>query len=146
MSNSATEIANLLYRYAELMDGGELEHVAELFRYAQLKNGDTLKDHNEMLAQWRQMVKIYPCGTPRTKHVVTNPIIEVDDAANTASCRSYYTVLQATDTLPLQVICAGRYHDEFERVDGKWRFRYRDYSLFDLRGDLSDHLTIAIPV
>lgn len=145
MSNSATEITNLLYRYAELMDGGELERVAELFRHAQLKNGDVMKDSDAMLEQWRQLVKIYPCGTPLTKHVVTNPIVEVDEGANTASCRSYYTVLQATDTLPLQVIAAGRYHDQFERVEGKWHFTYRDYSLFDLKGDLSDHLTIAIP-
>jgi 3-phenylpropionate/cinnamic acid dioxygenase small subunit len=145
MSSSATEIANLLYRYAELMDGGELEAVAAMFRHARLKSGDALLDSTDMLENWRRFVKIHPCGTPRTKHVVTNPIIEVDEAGSTASCRSYYTVLQATDTLPLQVIAAGRYHDEFERVDGKWRFSYRDYTLFDLKGDLSDHLKIVIP-
>jgi len=145
MSNSATEIANLLYRYAELMDGGELENVAELFRHAKLNTQGELKDHVAMLEQWRHIVKMHPCGTPRTKHIVSNPIIEVNETANTASCRSYYSVLQATEILPLQVIAAGRYHDEFERVDGQWRFSYRDYSLFDLKGDLSDHLNIAIP-
>ena len=144
MSNSATEIANLLYRYAELMDGGELEATAELFRHAQLKGQGGLMNGAGMLESWRQWVKIHPCGTPRTKHVITNPIINVDEAANTASCRSYYTVLQSTDSLPLQVIAAGRYHDEFERADGQWRFSYRDYSLFDLKGDLSDHLMIAV--
>ena len=80
MSNSATEIANLLYRYAELMDGGELEAVAEMFRHARMKSRSAgeLLDNAGMLEQWRRFVKIYPCGTPRTKHVVTNPIIEVD--------------------------------------------------------------------
>ncbi len=145
MSNSATEIANLLYRYAELMDAGELEAAAELFRHARMKSGGTLLDSAGMLENWRRYVKIHPCGTPRTKHVITNPIIEVDEAANTASCRSYYTVLQATDAVPLQVIAAGRYHDEFERAEGKWRFSYRDYTLFDLQGDLSDHLKIVVP-
>jgi 3-phenylpropionate/cinnamic acid dioxygenase small subunit len=144
MSNSATEIANLLYRYAELMDGGKLEAVAEMFRHAKMNSGGILLDKDGMLEQWRRLVKIYPCGTPRTKHIVTNPIIDVDEVASTAKCRSCYTVLQATDTLPLQVIAAGRYHDEFERVDGKWRFSYRDYSLLDLKGDLSDHLLIAV--
>ena len=82
MSNSATEIANLLYRYAELMDGGELEAVAEMFRHARMKSRSAgeLLDNAGMLEQWRRFVKIYPCGTPRTKHVVTNPIIEVDEA------------------------------------------------------------------
>jgi 3-phenylpropionate/cinnamic acid dioxygenase small subunit len=75
MNNSATEIVNLLYRYAELMDGGELEATAELFRYAQLKGQGGLMNGAGMLEGWRQWVKIHPCGTPRTKHVITNPII-----------------------------------------------------------------------
>jgi 3-phenylpropionate/cinnamic acid dioxygenase small subunit len=140
MSDSATEIANLLYRYAELMDAGELVAVAELFRHAQIATAAGLLDHRQMLAQWQRVVKIYPCGTPRTKHVVTNPIIEIDETANTARCRSYYSVLQATDNFPLQVVAAGRYHDEFQRSDNTWRFSFRDYSLFDLQGNLDGHL------
>jgi hypothetical protein len=77
--------------------------------------------------------------------VITNPIIDVDEERNRATCRSYYTVLQATERVPLQVVVAGRYHDEFERVAGHWRFAFRDYSLMDLAGDLSDHLLVAAP-
>ena len=83
-------------------------------------------------------------GTPRTKHVTTNPIIEVDEDAGTAICRSYYTVLQQTEESPLQTIVAGRYHDRFERVDGRWRFSYRDLTLIDMVGDVSRHLTHPI--
>ena len=97
-----------------------------------------------MLAVWRSYMKIYPCGTPRTKHVITNPIVEIDEVADTATCRSYYTVVQATDELPLQIVAAGRYHDAFEWVDGAWRFSYRDYSLLDLRGNLSGHLNASL--
>ncbi|MCY1459320.1 hypothetical protein D9M71_767860 [compost metagenome] len=56
--------------------------------------------------------------------------------------RSCYTVLQATDTLPLQPIASGRYFDEFERMDGVWRFSFRDYSHLDMMGDLSAHLSM----
>lgn len=144
MNNQSIEILNLLYRYAELMDGGDLPGVAALFRHACVKVGEQgdLLEEAGMLELWQQHVKIYPCGTPRTKHVITNPILEINETGTRASCRSYYTVLQATDTLPLQVIAAGRYHDEFELVDGCWRFSYRDYTLFDLKGDLSDHLNV----
>jgi hypothetical protein len=76
--------------------------------------------------------------------VTTNPIIDVDDNAGTATCRSYYTVLQQTEDLPLQTIVAGRYHDGFERVDGRWRFSYRDLTLIDMVGDVSRHLTQPI--
>jgi len=145
MSNSAVPITNLLYRYAELMDGGELEAAAALFRHARVKSGGEMKDEAGLLEVWHRFVKIYPCGTPRTKHVVTNPILEIDEDAGTATCRSYYTVLQATPELPLQPVAAGRYHDRFERVDGAWRYSYRDYSLFDLPGNLSQHL-LQMPV
>lgn len=140
--DSAVEITNLLYRYAELIDSGDLAGAADLFSHARLKiNGsDELQDRAGVLAVWRNYIRIYPCGTPRTKHVITNPIIEIDEAAGTATCRSYYTVLQATDDLPLQAVAAGRYHDTFERVDGAWRYKYRDYSLLDLKGELSGHL------
>jgi 3-phenylpropionate/cinnamic acid dioxygenase small subunit len=83
-------------------------------------------------------------GTPRTKHVLSNPILEVDEAAGTASCRSYYTVFQQTETLPLQPIVSGRYHDRFRRIDGEWWFTQRDYSLLDLLGDTSQHLRMDL--
>ena len=142
MSNSAVEIANLLYRYAELVDSGDLPGVGTLLENARMKilGVEELQDSVATLAMLQAVVKIYPCGTPRTKHVVTNPILEIDEAAGKATCRSHYTVLQATEDIPLQVIAAGRYHDRFERVGGSWRFVYRDYTLFDLKGNISGHL------
>ncbi|OOK64499.1 snoaL-like domain protein [Mycobacterium kansasii] len=86
---------------------------------------------------------MYPDGTPRTKHVVTNPIIEIDGIP-TRSVRSYYTVLQQTEDFPLQAIVAGRYHDCFECVEGTWRFSYRDLTLIDMVGDISHHLSYGI--
>ncbi len=146
MSASAVEITNLLYRYAELIDAGDLTGAAALFTHAKIKmaGSEQPQDNQAVLAVWRNYMRIYPCGTPRTKHVITNPIVEIDEAAGRATCRSYYTVLQATDDLPLQAVAAGRYHDAFERVDGAWRFSYRDYSLLDLKGDLSGHLNTAL--
>ncbi|WP_374281672.1 nuclear transport factor 2 family protein [Novosphingobium sp.] len=135
-------ITNLLYRYAEMIDAGDLAGAAALFGHARIKmRGGEELDSAALLASWRRRVVLHPCGTPRTRHVVTNPIIEVDEAAGTATCRSCYTVLQQTETLPLQVIAAGRYLDTFARVDGEWRFASRDYSLFDMPGDLSQHLS-----
>lgn len=144
-SASAVSITNLLYRYAESMDAGDLESAAALFNHARLKlapDGDAVVDSAGILQLWRGLVKIHADGTPRTKHVITNPILDIDDEAGAATCRSYYTVLQQTEAIALQVIAAGRYHDEFERVDGVWRFSFRDYSMLDLKGDLRDHLGV----
>jgi 3-phenylpropionate/cinnamic acid dioxygenase small subunit len=134
------EIANLLYGYAEYMDAGDFAGAARLFAHARLHVGpDQDVDADTMLSLWQQMVIVYPDGTPRTKHVITNPIIDV--VADTATCRSYYTVLQQTEDFPLQVIVGGRYDDRFERVDGRWRFAYRDYTMMDHLGDVSHHLS-----
>ena len=136
-----TQIANLLYRYAECIDTGDLDGAAELFRHARIRVGaeDTI-EAAQLLKIWKSLIVLHSDGTPRTKHVTTNPIIEVDEAAGTATCRSYYTVLQQTDDLGLQTIVAGRYHDRFERVDGRWRYSYRDLTLMDMVGDVSHHL------
>lgn len=143
MSNAAVEITNLLYRYAEHMDAGRLEEAAGLFADARIRTTGGETDASGLLDLWRRTVRIHEDGTPRTKHVVTNPILEIDEDAGVAACRSYYTVLQQTPSLPLQVVASGRYHDEFARVDGEWRFRHRDYSLFDFPGDLREHLTLT---
>jgi 3-phenylpropionate/cinnamic acid dioxygenase small subunit len=143
MSTAAVAITNLLYRYAELIDAGDLEAAAEMFRFATVKSGPEgrVLEPGGLLALFRSLVRIHACGTPRTKHVVTNPILEIDEDAGWARCRSYYTVLQAAPGLPLQPIVAGRYHDAFACVDGAWRFAERDYSRLDLIGDVSQHLT-----
>jgi 3-phenylpropionate/cinnamic acid dioxygenase small subunit len=140
-----TQITNLLYRYAECIDTGDLTGAAALFEHARIRVGvEETIDAARLLAIWKSLIVLHADGTPRTKHVTTNPIIEVDEDAGTASCRSYYTVLQQTDGFGLQTIVAGRYHDRFERVDSQWRFSYRDLTLIDMVGDVSHHLTYPI--
>jgi len=142
-----TQITNLLYRYAECIDAGDLAGAAALFEHARVRIGDAEQDTIDaarLLGIWKSLIVLHPDGTPRTKHVTTNLIIEIDEDAGTASSRSYYTVLQQTDEFPLQTIVTGRYLDRFERVDGQWRFCYRDLRLIDMVGDVSRHLTHPI--
>jgi 3-phenylpropionate/cinnamic acid dioxygenase small subunit len=85
-------------------------------------------------------VRRYDDGTPRTKHVTTNLVIDTDESEGTATARSYYIVFQQLEGFPLQPIIAGRYHDAFARTDGEWRLIER-VIFCDLVGDLSLHLT-----
>lgn len=141
--DSYRAIENLIYSYAELIDAGNLEQVAQLFSHAEFLGPDgtvAATGAEEFLAVQRQAVKIYPeTGTLGTQHVTTNVIIDVDEATDTATARSYFTVFQSVESLALQPIIAGRYRDSFERVDGVWRFRQRQ-SIPELYGDLSKHL------
>lgn len=140
----AAEITNLLYRYAELIDAADFEGLGELLADCSLLDGQT----GAVLAAGAEPIRdffaggviVHHDGTLRTKHVITNPLIEI--AGDEATVRSMYTVLQATETLPLQVVIAGRYHDRLVRGASGWRFRERRY-FADLVGDLSRHLKMS---
>jgi ketosteroid isomerase-like protein len=141
MPDSARAIENLVYAYAERIDAGDLAGVGELFRHGRVEAapGMVFEGADQVRKLYERATRLYADGTPRTRHVTTNVIVEVNDAAGTGSARASYTVLQQTDALPLQPIIVGRYRDTFHRVDGEWCFDTRAM-LVDLTGDLSQHL------
>ncbi len=150
MANDARAIENLLYTYAERIDQGNLEAVAELFTHGRIKPSpdapaeQTFEGRARVLSMYRAATRIYGDGTPRTHHVTTNAIVEVEAGNAQGAARSYYTVFQRTDELPLQPIICGRYHDTFHKIDGQWWFDTR-IMFVDLVGDLKQHLLYELP-
>ncbi len=141
MTEARDAITALLFSYAERLDAGDLEGVAQLFAHATLRTDGfegERRGRAEVLELYRGMVALYD-GKPCTKHVTTNVVIEVDEPNGTATAHSYFSVLQARPELPLQVIIAGRYHDRFARIAGAWCFTDR-LMFVDLLGDLRFHL------
>jgi 3-phenylpropionate/cinnamic acid dioxygenase small subunit len=139
--SAEVEICNLLYRYAELMDTGDLPGVAELLAGATIVLADDVTtDATGFVALLGASLVIYDDGTPRTRHVITNPIVEIDEVAGEARVRSVYTVVQQVPGGDIAVIAAGRYDDRFAHDNDTWRFAQRDYRLLDFVGDLSGHL------
>ena len=138
--DSTTELGNLIARYAEMIDAGDFDGVAGLLEGAAVAaaDGPLLTGHDGIHRLFASTARLYPDGTPRTKHVTTNLILEIDED-DRATARSYWTVFQAVEGLPLQPILAGRYHDRFVRRDGVWAFAERRY-LVDLVGDVSHHM------
>lgn len=137
-----TAIANLVSSYAERIDHGDFEGLGALFEHAIVTSEGTdieSRGAAEVLAMYEGWTRRFPDGTPRTKHVTTNLIIEVDDDGERGTCRSYFMVFQQTDELALQPIIGGRYHDEFAVIDGAWHFTRR-HMFSELFGDLSHHL------
>ncbi len=132
-------IAALVYAYAERIDAGDFEEVARLFTHGRygMAGGPAARGAAAVGAALA-VVKLHD-GSPRTKHVTTNLTVDIDETNGSATARSYFTVLQATATLPLQVILAGRYHDRFARLNGAWHFTERLIHI-DLTGELREHL------
>ena len=149
MADAAREIENLLHRYAERIDAGDLEGVADLFAHGRIRPladappEQAIEGREAVLALYRGSTRIYEDGSPHTKHVTTNSIVEVEDGANAGSARSYFTVFQQVEDFPLQPIIAGRYHDTFQCIEGRWWFDTR-VMIVDLVGDLSRHLLFEL--
>lgn len=148
MEDPRVSCAELVYRYAELMDEGDFEGVADLLADAELTFA-----HQDLVCRGRQAVlDVYVAntrrfpddGTPKTKHVMTNVMVEVDEGATTARSRSYFTVFQSVPGhLALQPVVAGRYRHRYECRDGKWRIVGK-HIIVDLTGELSQHLLIDL--
>lgn len=138
-------IQNLIYRYCDYLDRGDFTAMAQLFNRADIYLGATdqpiRSDAAALEAMYRDYVRIYSDGTPRTRHITTNLIVE-DQGAEQATAQSYITVLQSTDTLNLQPIIGGRNLDVFRKADGCWYFSERRIEN-DMWGDLSKHLLRA---
>lgn len=133
-------IENLIYRYAELIDQGELAAIGELLDRARFigPEGEVHAQGGDgIVAIYRAFTRLHDDGTPLSHHVTSNVIIEVDGPA--ARSRSYFTVFQSTDSLPLQPVMTGRYIDEFALDENGWHFTSRQI-IPRLSGDLSHHL------
>jgi SnoaL-like domain len=136
-------IQNLIASYAFLFDDGNFAGLGELLDHADFSLGPAhVRGRAEIEALAHSAIQVYADGTPRTRHVTTNLIINVDDQEETATSRSYFTVFQQADGFALQPIACGRYEDRFELVDGNWRFAFRSVST-NLVGDISHHRRVA---
>lgn len=138
--NDLASINALICRYADLIDAGDFEGIAELFAHAVVRSGQhSFEGRDQLVRLWSGLVHTYEEGRTSTKHLISNVVIEVDESGNRARARSSATVLQARPPdFPLQVIATSRHLDQFEKVDGQWRFAER-IDVTDLVGDLSRH-------
>jgi len=157
MTEDRVAITELIYRYAELIDAGDFDGLGELLAHAEFGGPRTprARGANAITALFVATTRRFADGTPKTRHLVLNPIVEVD--GDTASARSTFCVVQATDAVALQPIVVGRYYDTFARDGGDtfardggdtcardtagWHFTQRVAEV-EMVGDVSDHLLI----
>lgn len=140
-------ISKLIYTYAERIDEGDFAGVAEIFEHATLTFegfGDAVSGRDAIEQLYAHTTRRYDDGTPKTKHVMTNVIIDLADSGIGASSRSYYTVLQAVPgEFALQPVIAGRYRHTYEWVDDRWRIATM-HVIIDLIGELGHHMLIDL--
>jgi uncharacterized protein (TIGR02246 family) len=129
----ADAVAALVQRYADCIDAGDLDGLADLFASGVLRSPAGDAHGRDEVRRMYDSVVLDDQGRPGTRHVVFGVEVEVD--GDTARASSYVTVIHRE-----RPIIAGRYRDTFVRDGrrGSWRFAERVVHL-DLLGDISGH-------
>ena len=146
MSSSDDKLAvnELLYTYAELIDAGDFDGVGALLSRATFGGTGPLgvSGAENIANLFAATTRRYPDhgNTPRTRHLVLNPIVELKQDG-TAASRSTFCVIQDNDTVPMQPIVVGRYFDTFGHDDSGWYFTERKVEI-QMIGDVSAHLLV----
>lgn len=135
---SRDQITEILYRYAELIDAGDFDGVGALLGRGNFMGVAGPAAIAELFAATTRRFPEHG-NRPRTRHLVLNPIVDID--ADSARARSTFVVVQQTDTFALQPIVVGRYADTFARDEHGWYFTERTVDV-EMMGDISDHLLI----
>jgi hypothetical protein len=146
-------INRIIHTYSSCADKGDFDGVGRLHDgVAMYLRSNTTGEYSEIhepqeakaaTQSYAEMVRKHPpFGTPKTRHLIGNIMIE-DDGPNAARAESYVVVFQATDKLPLQPIVAGTYIDKFKKVGGRWRLVERKEDM-ELIGNLKEHLLVDV--
>lgn len=118
-------IEDIMFRYAEGIDTGDIETVGKVFAKGALvmPDGSSLDGAEAVFENFSNLIIFYDSDgnvvpyargqcTPRTRHVTSNIIYEFNDAVNQADIRSYTTCYQTIDGKN-EIIFGGRYIDSF---------------------------------
>lgn len=118
--NDADAIRRLKHEYCHTIDAGAYEEWVSLFTEdGRFRQYDVAvhAGHEELAAF---ATETFDPAYEHTAHVVTNPVVDVADAGETATGR-WYMLLFYRDAEGAVGWKQGAYEDRFRRVDGEWR-------------------------
>ncbi len=140
---SQREIEQQIYRIGHYLEVGDFENVAEILSHATLgadKIGRrSFKGRDEIRDQYIRTNIVYPEGGRRTKEVYSNILVDIDLDAGTARSVTSFTVAQQVPDQPFELLVAGRYEDEWARIEGAWHCTDR-YIVTQYHNDLNRHM------
>lgn len=120
-------IQALCFRYTFALDDGDFAEVGRLLGRGVLRPAmpgvaaEPYRGAAEIEGFYRDQVITYR-GSPRTRHLITNQLIEVEEPAGTARSRCYFTVLQRAPGHDYEIVVGGQYFDVFALSGEGWHF------------------------
>jgi len=138
------EIERRIFEVGYAIEAGDFQRIGDLMGDATLgadligrkvfKGGDEIRD------QYARTNIVYPDRGRATKEIYHNILVDIDLDAGTARSVTSYTVAQQPPDSEFALIVAGKYEDEWSRVDGEWKWVDR-YLVVQFKGDLDRHMT-----
>ncbi len=121
------EIRTLVADYAAAVDARSSEGWAATWApdgVWELPGGRTTEGVDALVPFWEAAMAGYPTATQQVFHGVVTDV----DGDRATAWWSIGEVLRESDDGPVRQIL-GRYDDDYVRVDGRWRFAHRRYSI-----------------
>lgn len=120
------DIERLIVDYSWALDAKDFDTYGALFSH-----GVVLNPQGEVIARGAAKVgalaRHYLGGNPDVfvRHVVSNVRIDVAADGKTATAGSFLTTIEAPQGQPASIFRIARYHDNFAKIDGSWKFLSR---------------------
>lgn len=140
---SQRAIERMIYQVGYALEAGDFARVAEIMGEATL-GADMIgrrvyQGAEEIQAQYTRTNIVYPDRGRASKEIYTSVVVDVDVDQGTATSVTSYTVAHQPPDEPFALLVAGKYEDEWRRVDGTWRWVDR-FIVVQYKNDLDRHM------
>jgi hypothetical protein len=139
------EIEQKIFRMGYALEDGDFATVGELLRHAtfgaDMIGRKAFRGRDEITAQYERTNITYPGKGRATREMYDNVVVDIDLDAGTARSTTMYTVAQQVprDGARFELLVAGRYVDEWARIDGEWHYTDRFIEV-QFKNDLDRHM------
>jgi hypothetical protein len=97
------------------------------------------KGSEQIRDQYTKTNIVYPGRGRASKEIYHNILVDIDLDAGQARSVTSYTVAHQPPDEPFEILVAGKYEDEWERVDGEWQWVDR-YVIVQYKNNLDRHM------
>jgi hypothetical protein len=140
---SQHEIERMIYQVGYAIEAGDFQRVGDLMGTATL-GADLIgrrvyKGSEQIRDQYTKTNIVYPDRGRASKEIYHNILVDINLDNDRATSVTSYTVAHQPPGESFDLIVAGKYEDEWQRVAGEWQWVDR-YVVVQYKGNLDRHM------
>ena len=140
---SQHQIERRIYEVGYAIEAGDFQRVGNLMGDATLGSDlggrKTLQGSEQIRDGYTKTNIVYPGRGRASKEIYHNILVDIDLDHDRATSVTSYTVAHQPPEEPFEILVAGKYEDEWKRVDGEWRWVDR-YVIVQYKNNLDRHM------